>query len=67
MRSLYFTATRYKASFTLSRFSVPVALRCGHRGPPGPHRSDAGKHRVESGYTVLTGVNREVVPVVSNL
>jgi len=29
-----------KASFTPSRFS-------------GPHRSDAGKHRIESGYTVL--------------
>ena len=42
-----------KASFTLSRISVPVALRCGHQGPPGPHRSDAGEHRFESGYTVL--------------
>jgi len=42
-----------EASFTVSRFSVPVALRWGHRGPPGPHRSDAGKHRIESGYTVL--------------
>ena len=42
-----------KASFTLSRFSVPVALRSRHRGPPGPHRSDASKHSIESGYTVL--------------
>jgi len=42
-----------KASFTLSRFSVPASLQCGHRGPPGPHRSDAGKHRMESGYTAL--------------
>jgi len=31
---------------------VPLVLRCGHRGPPGPHRSDAGKHRIESVYTV---------------
>jgi len=37
----------------MSRFSVPAALRCGHQGPPGPHRSDADKHRIESGYTVL--------------
>jgi len=22
-------------------------------GPPGPHRSDVGKHRIESGHTVL--------------
>ena len=42
-----------KASFTLSRISVPASLRCGHRGPPGPRRSDAGKNRIESGYTVL--------------
>jgi len=41
-----------KASFTLSRISFPASLRCGHRGPPGPRRSDAGKHRIESGYTV---------------
>ena len=44
---------KLKASFTLSRFSVPASLRCGHRCPPGPYRSDAGKHRIESGYTVL--------------
>jgi len=42
-----------KASFTLSRISAPASLRCGHRGPPGTRRSDAGKHRIESGYTVL--------------
>jgi len=42
-----------KASFTLSQFSVPALLRCGHRGPPGPHCSDTGNHRIESGYTVL--------------
>jgi len=51
----------------MSRFSVPASLRCGHRDPPGVHSSDAGKHRIESGYTVLTGVHREVVLVVSNL
>jgi len=44
---------RVRASFTLSRFSVPAALQCRHRGPPGPQRCDAGKHRIESGYTVL--------------
>jgi len=42
-----------QASFTLSRFSVQSSLQCGHRGPPGPHRSDADKHRIESGYTVM--------------
>jgi len=42
-----------KASFTLSRISVPVGLRCGHQGPPGPHRSDADEHRIDPGYTVL--------------
>jgi len=42
-----------KALFTLSQFLVSASLRCGHRGPPEPHRSDAGKHRIESGYTVL--------------
>jgi len=42
-----------QASYTLSWFSVPVALQYGHRGPPGPHRSDAVKHRIESGYTVF--------------
>jgi len=48
----------------LSLFSVPAALRCGHRGPPGPHRSDTSKHRIELGYTVLNR-HSEVVPVVS--
>jgi len=43
----------FKASFTLFRFSVPASLRCGQRGSPGPQCSDAGKHRIESGYTVL--------------
>ena len=42
-----------KALFTLSHFSVSEALRCRLRGPLGPHRSDAGRHRIESGYTVL--------------
>ena len=47
-RSVY-----HKASFTLSRISVPVSLRGGHRGPPVPRRSDAAEHRIKSGYTVL--------------
>jgi len=36
-------STPPKASFTLSRISVPASLRCGHRGPPGPrvHRDVA--------------------------
>ena len=29
------------------------SLRWGHRCVTGPHRSDAGKHHIESGYTVL--------------
>ena len=40
----------YKASFTLSRFLVQA---CGLRSQPGPHRGDAGKHRIESGYIAL--------------
>jgi len=28
-------------------------VRCGHRGPHGPHRSDAGKSHIQSGYTML--------------
>jgi len=40
-----------KASFT--RILVLAPLRWGHRGQPGPHHSDAGKQRIESGYTVL--------------
>jgi len=51
-----------KASFTLSRYSVPASLRCGHRDPPGPHRSDAGKHRIESVYTVLNRRSPESGP-----
>jgi len=50
---MYIVLVFGKTSFTLSRFSVPASLRCGRRGPPGPHRSAEGKHRIELGYTVL--------------
>ena len=42
-----------KVSFAPSLFSALVSLRCGHRGLPGPQRSDAGRHRIESGSTAL--------------
>jgi len=49
-----------QASSTLSRFSVPAWLRCGHRGLPGPRFSDAGKHGIESEYTVLNRRSPEI-------
>jgi len=50
-----------KVSFTLSRFSAPAWLRCGHRGQPGPHRSTA----LNRDKTCWNGNHREVAPVVS--
>ena len=49
----YNTYPKPKASFTPTRFSAPVSLRCRHRGQLGPYRSDVRKHVDHTGKAPL--------------